>query len=145
MCNNRGKVSDGFTDDMLTSVTLSVQDHQRRLVHTISRYQVMIARVNCICNIIKRTFQNEDSIYLIGVFTCSGTPPSRSDIKVGKEWSIAGSSKVSDWRSLLECVICQLAVTTLIAAPSYSCMLAAKPCYDPLLLLLLLLLLLGAC
>lgn len=115
MCNNRGKVSDGFTDDMLTSVTLSMQDHQRRLVHTISRYQVMIARVNCICNIIKRTFQNEDSIYLIGVFTCSGTPPSRSDIKVGKEWSIAGSSKVSDWRSLLECARCQLAETTLIA------------------------------
>jgi hypothetical protein len=127
MCNNRGKVSDGFKEDMWTSVTLSVQDHQKRLVHTTSRREVMIARVNCICNIIKRTFQNENSVYLIGVFTCSGTPPSRSDIRLGEDWSIARSSKVSDWRSLLEYVECQLAVTTVVAA--LSCMHAANLLY----------------
>lgn len=133
MCNNRGKVSDGFIEDMQTSVTLSIKDHQKRLVYATSCCQVTIARVNCICSIIKRTFQNDDSTNLIGVFTCSGTPPSRIDIKVEEEWSIAGISKVSDWRSLLECDRLQLAVITLIA--SLSCMHAAKLCYDPLLLL----------
>ena len=119
ICNNRGKVSDGFTEDMLTSITLPMQGHENRLVNNfVLCCQGTIAPVNCICSIIKRTFQNEDSTYLIGVFTCSGTPPSRSDIRVGEEWSIAGSSETFHCRSLLECVRCQLAVRALIAARS---------------------------
>ena len=88
-----GKASDRFLQNVLTCMTTSMQEMLKGLVSPIARYHVIVVSAVCICSIIKRTQQDYASTYLMGVLTCSGTPPSRSDTRVGEESSIVGNLK----------------------------------------------------
>lgn len=96
-CSDGGKASDGFLQDVLTCMTASMQKNAERIVSTVARYHVMVVSAVCTCSVIRRTQQDYDITYLMGVLTCSGTPPSRSDTRVAEESSIVEDLPVVSW------------------------------------------------